>query len=110
MALPTLVSGLGRAPINCCVINLCFSPRPPSIVAIGIMGLGRNSRKIFGFKGLKGKIFRNKDLAPKTTPKMDLQQLRWAVLVADTPRSCPNQVSIFARGGWAVCDGRHTWL
>src|ERR1019366_5179490 len=29
----------------------------------GIMGLGRNSRQIFGFKGLRGKIFRNKELA-----------------------------------------------
>jgi len=28
-----------------------------------IIGLGGNSRKIFGFKGLIGKIFRNNDLA-----------------------------------------------
>jgi hypothetical protein len=38
-------------------------PYPPSPLPFGIMELGRNSRKIFGFKGLIWKIFRNKELA-----------------------------------------------
>jgi hypothetical protein len=32
---------------------------PSSPVAIGIIGLGGNSRKIFGFKGLIAKVFEN---------------------------------------------------
>jgi hypothetical protein len=32
---------------------------PPSPLPFGIMGLGRNSRKIFGFKGVAGKFFQN---------------------------------------------------
>jgi len=31
---------------------------PPSPLAIGIMGLARNSRQIFAFKGLMAKVFR----------------------------------------------------
>jgi hypothetical protein len=27
------------------------------------MGLARNSSQVFGFKGLRGKVFRNKELA-----------------------------------------------
>ncbi len=33
--------------------------------SFGIIGLGKESRKIFEFKGLIGKIFQNKDLAEK---------------------------------------------
>jgi len=32
-------------------------PYPPSPLPFGIMGLGKNSRKIFEFKGLIGKKF-----------------------------------------------------
>jgi len=35
---------------------------PPPPRSIGIMGLGRKSRQVFGFKGLIGKVFRNKGL------------------------------------------------
>src|SRR5271157_2552873 len=35
---------------------------PPSPRSIGIMGLGGKSRQVFGFKGLIGKVFRNKGL------------------------------------------------
>src|SRR5208282_620489 len=49
---------------------------PPSPLSIGIMGLGRKSRQIFGFKGLIGKVFRNKHLAPQIALKMALGQLR----------------------------------
>src|ERR1019366_8935465 len=44
---------------------LCRAGYPRSI---GIIGLEGKSRQIFGFKGLKSKIFRNKDLR---SPAMD---------------------------------------
>ena len=42
--------------------SLVTGGTPPSPLSIGIIELDGNSRKIFGFKGLIGKIFRNKDL------------------------------------------------
>ena len=51
---------------------------PPSPLSFGIMGLGRKSCKVFGFKGLIGKISRNKDLACQRALKMILGQLRGA--------------------------------
>ena len=38
---------------------------PPSPRSFGIIELGGKSRQVFGFKGLIGKVFRNKDLAVK---------------------------------------------
>ena|ERR1022692_1273672 len=54
--------------------------------SIGIIDLGENSRKIFEFKGLTRKIFRNKDLAPD-----EFSGLREACLQGWNPayhRSC----------------------
>jgi hypothetical protein len=44
--------------------------------SFGIIELRKKSRKIFEFKGLIRKIFRNKDLAPQIALKMALGQLR----------------------------------
>jgi len=49
---------------------------PPHPLSIGIIELGGKSRKIFEFKGLIRKIFRNKDLACQRALKMGLGQLR----------------------------------
>ena len=70
----------------------------PSPLPIGIIGLGANYRKIFGLKGLIRKIFRNKDLAPKTALKMSLGQLRGAVLGDRHTFSLPHQALIIAPG------------
>jgi hypothetical protein len=69
-----------------------YYPPPPR--SFGILGLGRNSRKIFGFKGLIRKIFRNKELSCQRALKMGLGQLRGPSWLTDTPRNCPNQISI----------------
>src|ERR1035441_4380689 len=42
----------------------------PSHRAFGIIDLGRNSRQVFGFKGLTGKVFWNKDLSCQRALKM----------------------------------------
>jgi len=73
------------------------------------MGLGRNSRQIFGFKRLICKIFRNKDLAPQIALKMALGQLRGSSSSTDKPLNCPNSGNIIALSGLGVCDGAH-WL
>jgi len=64
---------------------------PPPPLAFGIIGLGGKSRKIFEVKGLIGKIFRNKDLAPQKVLKMDLGQLRGPSGSTGTARNCPIQ-------------------
>jgi hypothetical protein len=51
-----------------------------------IIELGKNSRKIFEFKGLIRKIFRNKDLAPQRALKMGLGAASRVVLGNHTPR------------------------
>jgi hypothetical protein len=78
-------------------INPCLLPPPPR--SIGIIGLGRNSSQIFEFKGLIRKIFRNKDLGCQRALKMGLGQLRGASWLTDTPRNCPNQISIVTHDG-----------
>ncbi len=40
--------------------------------------------------------------------KMGLRQLRVVVIVDGHAPNCPNQMSIVARGGLPVCEGRHT--
>jgi hypothetical protein len=66
------------------------------------MGLGRNSRKIFAFKGLKGKIFRNKNLASETALKTVLGEGHTSGLLP--------VVSIVANVRLGVCDGDHRRL
>ena len=98
-------SGLGLRAITLPLLASASAP-PPPYVAIGITELGRNSRKIFGFKGLIGKIFRNKDLAPQIQLKMALGQLRgpsWETAHVRLPQSG----EIFAALRVGVCDGRH---
>src|SRR5450759_201372 len=75
--------------------------------SFGIIELGKKSRKIFEFKGLICKIFRNKDLAYQRALKMGLGQLRGPSCSTDTPRNCPNQSIRIAPGGLEVCDGGH---
>jgi hypothetical protein len=70
------------------------------------MGLERKSRKIFGFKGLIGKIFRNKDLAPRIQRKKVLEQFRWPFWERHTS-GCSNQIVIIVDGEVDACDGRH---
>jgi hypothetical protein len=102
------------------------SPPPPG--SIGIIGLGRKSRKIFEFKGLIGKIFRNKDLARSVrfvqdfgsglTPanrlnlgcqralEMGLGQLRGPSWLTGTPLATPIRSPLSRMAGWmSVMDG-----
>jgi hypothetical protein len=51
-------------------------PLPPPPLAIGIMGLGGNSRKIFESKGLIAKFFENQSLIVVKEPKNGLGELR----------------------------------
>src|SRR5271157_6333419 len=81
---------------------------PPSPRSFGIIGLGGKSRQVFGFKGLIGKVSRNKDLACQRALKMGLGQLRGPFWETDKPQSCPNQKTIVASGGLEVCDGGHS--
>src|SRR5208282_1528587 len=78
-----------------------YHPPPPR--SFGIKELGSNSSKIFDFKGLIGKIFRNKDLAIQIALKMTLGQLR-------TTRSCPNSITSMALGGLDVNDFDRRWF
>src|SRR6266849_8239417 len=41
---------------------------PPLPRSCGIIELGRKFRQVFGFKGLVGKVFRNKDLGVMVSP------------------------------------------
>jgi hypothetical protein len=103
---------------------------PPSPRSFGIMGLGRNSRQIFGFKGLICKIFRNKDLAAKhfvlvpnwggvTAAEVSFRLSKSAdngfcaasESVSGDGRTfaLASQIFIFAHGEWDVCEGGH-WL
>jgi hypothetical protein len=66
-----------------------------------------NSRKIFEFKRLIWKIFRNKDLARTKPLKMALGQASRAVLEDGLTSSGPNPVFIIAHGELEVCDGEH---
>jgi hypothetical protein len=70
------------------------------------MELQAKTLKIFEFKGVIWKIFRNKDLAPQAALKMGGAASR-AVFGTAAPLHCPNQISIVARGGLCVCDGAH---
>ena len=83
---------------------------PPSPRSFGIIGLGGKSRQVFGFKGLIGKVSRNKDLACQRALKMGLGQLRGPFWETDKPQRCPNQKPIVASGGWEVCDVGHRWF
>jgi len=112
------LSGLRPRPLGCRdfrqppiyseVINPCLLlPPPPRF--IGIIGLGGNSRQVFEFKGLIGKVFRNKDLGCQRALKMGLGQLRGPSWETGAPLNCPNQMAIVALRGLEVCDGGH-WL
>jgi hypothetical protein len=48
-----------QAPLVINSIHVCFF----LLRSFGIIGLGGNSRQIYGFKGVIRKIFRNKELA-----------------------------------------------
>jgi hypothetical protein len=74
------------------VFSKNFVPR-----SFEIIGLGENSRKIFDFKGLIRKIFRNKDLACQRALKMALGQLRGAVLGDGHASALPQPVDIIAQ-------------
>jgi hypothetical protein len=79
---------------------------PPLPRSFGIIGLGGKSRQVFGFKGLTGKVFRNKDLGCQ-------RALKWVWgsfegrLGRRTHFSLPQSVNILALGGVGVCDGDH---
>jgi hypothetical protein len=60
-----------------------------------------------GFKGLIGKIFRNKDLPPQIKLQMDLGRLRGPAVGDGHTSGCTYQVSIIAQGERGVCDGDH---
>ena len=94
------------------------------------MGLGGNSRQIFEFKGLIGKIFRNKDLARfslrsgfrqradgRSSPQLfmfskkaeiGLGRLRGPSWETGTPLHCSSSGDIVAPVGLEVCDGAHS--
>ncbi len=88
--------------------RIYYYPPPPR--CFGIIELGRNSRKIFGFKGVIGKIFRNKDLALQIALKMTLGQIRGVSWWADTARSCPNSITSMALGWLDVNDFDRRWF
>ena len=83
---------------------------PPSPLSIRIMGLGGNSRKIFEFKGVTGKIFINQSLTG----------VGWLSVVKErrfesrfgTRKSTVVALPavIVALVGMGVCDGDHTCL
>jgi hypothetical protein len=60
------------------------------------MELDKNSSKIFEFKGLIRKIFRNKDLSPKNPAKNGFGAASGYVLL-DGTRNCPNRVTILSQ-------------
>jgi hypothetical protein len=76
--------------------------------SFGIMELGKKSRKIFEFKGLICKIFRNKDLACQRALKMGLGQLRGPSWLAAHLWTAPSGIIVAPAHLW-VCDGGH-WL
>ncbi len=54
---------------------------PPSPRSFGIMGLGKNSRKIFEFKGLTGKVFENQSFRLSKSAENGFGAASRAVLV-----------------------------
>jgi hypothetical protein len=62
---------------------------PPLSLRSGIIELGRNSRKIFGFKGLIAKIFRNKELRLPNSAENGFGAASRTVLGTGTPLNCP---------------------
>src|ERR1019366_7780562 len=81
------------------------TPLPPR--SFGIIELGGNSRQIFEFKGLTGKVFQNQRLRLSKSAGNGFGAASRAVLGNGTPLPCPNQSSIVASGGWEVCDAAH---
>jgi hypothetical protein len=75
-----------------------------------IIELRKKSRKIFEFKGLICKIFRNKDLGCQRALKMGFCGSFEGRLGRRHTSNCPNQISIIAHGGLDVCDGGHRWF
>jgi hypothetical protein len=59
-----------------CVYFGLRTPLPPR--SFGIMGLGNNSRQVFGFKGLAGKVFINHRFSSRAGTENGLGQLRAA--------------------------------
>ena len=68
--------------------------------SFGIMELGKKSRKIFEFKGLIRKIFRNKDLGCQRALKMGLGQLRGPSWETGTLLAAPIRSSLSRKAGW----------
>jgi hypothetical protein len=80
---------------------------PPLPPAIGIISLGGKSRKIFEFKGLIGKIFRNKDLRLSKSSENGFGAASRTVLGNGCASALPHHAIIVAWGGVGVCDGAH---
>src|ERR1035437_2551682 len=79
---------------------------PPSPRSFGIIELGGKSRQVFGFKGLIGKVFRNKDLICQIALKMGLGQLRGPSWLTGAPLTTPIRSSLSRMAGWmSVMDG-----
>jgi hypothetical protein len=68
--------------------------------SFGIIELRKKTRKIFEFKGLIRKIFRNKDLAPQRALKMGLGQLRGPFWETGTLTAAPIWEDCRTNAGW----------
>src|SRR5208282_4071961 len=72
------------------------SPLPRSF---GIMGLGEIPARSLGLKDLRVRSSRTNNLGCQRALKMGLGQLRGPSWLTDTPRNCPNQISIVTHHG-----------
>jgi hypothetical protein len=73
---------------------------PPLPRSFGIIGLGGKSRQVFGFKGVIGKVFRNKDLGCQRALKMGLEQLRGPSWETGTLPTAPIRSPLSRTAGW----------
>ena len=64
-----------------CVINDLLLGTPPPLRSSGIMELGGKFRQVFGFKGVTGKVFRNKELRDLNTENVLLSSFIAPTLV-----------------------------
>jgi len=62
--------------------------------------LRKNSRQVFGFKRLIGKVFRNKDLGCQRALKMGLGQLRGPSWETGTLIAAPIRFLLLRTVGW----------
>src|SRR5271157_2098273 len=102
-ALPESVNSLGNN-------QLVWVGVPPSPRSFGIIGLGGKSRQVFGFKGLIGKVSRNKDLACQRALKMGLGQLRGPFGKRTNLSVAPIRSLLSHRAGWKSVMAVTAWL